>query len=137
VKVRYEKTITVEMCREHPDEIFVFGDNLVHKGKAKGAGQAVIRDEPNAVGIPTKIAPSTKEDAYFSDKDNEIQAVRDALATLYTRARGKTIVFPKDGIGTGRAKMKEKSPKAWARMNDILDAHFDIQNAGATLTPKP
>lgn len=137
VKVRYEKTISVEMCREHPDAIFVFGDNLIHKGKAPGSGQAVIRDEPNAVGIPTKRLPSTKDEAYFSDKDDELQAVRDALAVLYTRARGKTIVFPKDGIGTGRAKMKQKSPKAWERMNHILDAHFDIQNAGATLSPKP
>lgn len=137
MKVRYEKTITVEMCREHPDAIFVFGDNMKHVGKAAGAGQAVIRDEPNAVGIPTKVAPANKPDCFFSDKDHEIQAVRDALAVLWTRSRGKTIVFPKDGIGTGRAKMKEKSPKAWARLNDILDAHFDIQNAGATLSPKP
>ena len=137
MKVRYEKTITVEMCREHPDAIFVFGDNMKHVGKAAGAGQAVIRDEPNAVGIPTKVAPANKPDCFFGDKDHEIQAVRDALAVLWTRSRGKTIVFPKDGIGTGRAKMKEKSPKAWARLNDILDAHFDIQNAGATLSPKP
>lgn len=125
------------MCREHPDAIFVFGDNLKHVGKAPGAGQAVIRDEPNAVGIPTKVAPSNKPGSFFSDTEDELKAVRDALAVLWKRSRGKTIVFPKDGIGTGRAKMKQNSPKAWAWLNDTLDAHFDIQNAGATLSPKP
>ncbi|MBI6882951.1 hypothetical protein [Pseudomonas putida] len=137
MKVRYEKKITVEMCRAHPDAIFVYGDNLIHKGKALGAGQAVIRDEPNAMGIPTKRLPSTKDDAYFSDQEDELKAVRDALAEIYKRAKGKTIFFPKDGVGTGRAKMKEKSPRAWARMNEILDQHFDIQNAGYSSSPKP
>lgn len=137
MKVRYEKQITVEMCRQHPDCIFVFGDNLIHRGKAPGAGQAVIRDEPNAMGIPTKRLPATSDDAYFSDQEDELQAVRDALAAIYRSARGKTIVFPKDGVGTGRAKMKEKSPKAWERMNHILDEHFGIQNKGYTPSPKP
>jgi hypothetical protein len=137
VKVRYEKVITVEMCRENPDQIFVFGDNLIHKGKAPGSGQAVIRDEPNAIGIPTKRLPSNKPEAFFSDQDDELKAVRDALADIYRRARGKTVVFPADGVGTGRARMKLKSPRAWNWMNDTLDVHFGIQNAGHSSSPKP
>lgn len=137
MKVRYEKEITVEMCRANPDAIFIFGDNLIHKGKAPGSGQAVIRDEPNAMGIPTKRLPSNKPEAFFSDTEDEIKAVRDALAEIYKRARGKTVIFPSDGVGTGRAKMKQKSPRAWARMNHILDEHFDIQNAGYSPSPKP
>lgn len=137
MKVRYEKEITVEMCRANPDQIFIFGDNLKHKGKAPGSGQAVIRDEPNAMGIPTKVAPSNDPGSFFSDQDHEIKAVRDALAEIYRRARGKTIVFPADGVGTGRARMKKSSPKAWERMNHILDEHFGIQNKGHTPSPKP
>lgn len=38
------------------------------------------------------------------------------------------IVFPEDGIGTGRAKMKEKSPIAYKMMCDILWEHFGIRN---------
>lgn len=137
MKVRYEKEITVEMCRANPDAIFIFGDNLIHKGKAPGSGQAVIRDEPNAMGIPTKRVPSNKPEAFFSDTEEEIKAVRDALAEIYKRARGRTVIFPADGIGTGRARMKLKSPRAWDRMNHILDEHFNIQNAGYTSSPKP
>lgn len=141
MRVRFEKKITEEMCRAHPDEIFVFGDNLIHKGQRKGAGQACIRFEPNAYGIPTKCLPDTTEESYFSDKPEELVKVREALVGLYKLARGKRLVFPLDGIGTGRAKMKEKSPKAWSYLNQILEAHFGVENgkpsklASPTLTP--
>lgn len=137
MKVRYEKLITREMCQANPDWIFVFGDNLKKAGKAKGAGQAEIRVEPNAMGIPTKRFPTNEDAAFFSDRDDEIKAVRDALADIYRSAKGKTIVFPQAGVGTGRARMKQKSPKAWARMCQILNDHFDIQNAGYSASPEP
>lgn len=137
MKIRYEKKITKEMCQANPDEIFVYGDNLIKKGKAPGAGQAEIRDEANAAGIPTKRLPSNKDEAFFSDQPEEVEAVVQALRDLYKRARGKTVVFPKDGIGTGRAKMKDKSPQAWKKMNEILDSFFDVQNGGSSPTPKP
>lgn len=140
MKVRTEKTITAEMCRANPDEIFVFGDNLVGAGKRSGAGQAEIRDEPNSFGIPTKRAPSTKADAYFSDQPDEIEAVKARLRELYKLARTKRIVFPAAGIGTGRAKMAEKSPKAWAEMTRILSDFFEFENGQKSkggAKPKP
>lgn len=141
MRVRFEKNYSEELCRAHPDEIFVFGDNLIHAGQRKGAGQAEIRFEPNACGIPTKRLPSTKVEAYFSDQDDELKAVRDALANLYRLAKTKRLVFPLDGIGTGRAKMSEKSPKAWAYLNKILEEHFGVENGKpmrmASPTPSP
>jgi hypothetical protein len=141
MRVRFEKNYSVELCRAHPDEIFVFGDNLAKKGKAKGAGQAEIRDEPNAFGIPTKVAPATTEDAYFSDKDDEMKKVRAALVELYKLGRVKRLVFPLDGIGTGRAKTAEKSPQIWAYLNKILEEHFGVENGKpmrmASPTPSP
>ena len=140
MRVRTEETITVEMCRAHPDEIFVFGDNLDKAGKRKGAGQAEIRDEPNAFGIPTKRSPTTKDDAYFSDLDTEIDAVKASLRELYKLAKTKRIVFPAAGIGTGRAKMAAKSPKAWAEMTRILSDFFEFENGQkvkGALKPKP
>jgi hypothetical protein len=128
MKVRTEATITVEMCRANPDEIFVFGDNLKGAGKRKGAGQAEIRDEPNAFGIPTKREPTTKDDAYFTDQPDEIEAVKARLRELYKLAKTKRIVFPAAGIGTGRAKMATKSPKAWAEMTRILSDFFEFEN---------
>lgn len=140
MRIRTEEIITVEMCRANPDDIFVFGDNLVHAGKRKGAGQAEIRDEPNAFGIPTKRLPSTKDDAYFTDQADEIEAVKTRLRELYKLARTKRIVFPAAGIGTGRAKMAAKSPKAWAEMTRILSDFFEFENGqkvkGAQ-NPKP
>lgn len=115
--------MTAASVRKKPDCIFVFGDNLIKQGKG---GQAVIRDEPNAFGVPTKRLPSRAQDAYFSDQNDEIEAVKAALRELYVLGKTHTLVFPEDGLGTGLAKMKEKSPLAFKTMNEILKNHFNI-----------
>ena len=123
--IEYHKILLPPMCRRYPEKIFVFGDNLKAFGKG---GQAAIRDEPNAFGIPTKRYPSWDDWAFFSDQPEEIEAVKESLRNLYKIAQGKVIVFPEDGIGTGRAKMKEKSPVAYQVMCDILLEHFGVVN---------
>ena len=40
---------TIEDVRNKPNYLFLFGDNDVQKGEG---GQAIIRYEPNAFGIP-------------------------------------------------------------------------------------
>lgn len=125
MQVEYTKILSVDLCRTHPEKIFIYGDNL--KGFGKG-GQAIIRDEPNAFGIPTKRYPSWDDWAFFSDKEDEILAVKEALRKLYKNAQNKVIVFAEDGVGTGRAKMTEKSPIAYNMMCDILWEHFGIKN---------
>ena len=50
-----EEFYTPGLLRSMPEKIFVFGDNLLQRGTK---GQAAIRGEPNAVGVPTKRAPS-------------------------------------------------------------------------------
>ena len=45
--VELQKHFSVEDCNNNPDKIYVFGDNLIHKGKG---GQAIIRDCCNAFG---------------------------------------------------------------------------------------
>ena len=42
---------------KYSNYIFIFGDNDIEKGKK---GQAIIRNMPNALGIPTKKLPSLK-----------------------------------------------------------------------------
>lgn len=123
--IEYHKILSPPVCRRYPNKIFVFGDNLKVFGKG---GQAIIRGEPNAFGIPTKRYPSWDDWAFFSDQPEEIEAVKESLRKLYKIAQGKIIVFPEDGIGTGRAKMKEKSPVAYYVMCDILQEHFSIIN---------
>lgn len=116
---------TPKLLRASPDKVFVFGDNM--KGFGKG-GQAVIREEPNAFGIPTKRYPSKDNWAYFSDKEDERQAVLLSLRRLYVVGQSKVIVFPQCGIGTGLALMGEKSPKIFEEMNGILKEFFGFDN---------
>lgn len=123
--IEYVKILSPQLVRAHPEKIWVFGDNLKAFGKG---GQAIIRDEPNAFGIPTKRYPSWDDWAFFSDQPDEIEAVKESLRSLYKIAQNKVIVFPEDGIGTGRAKMSEKSPVAYKAMCDILWEHFGIRN---------
>lgn len=113
--------ITPETCRQHPEIVFVFGDNLIQKGKA---GQACIRDEPNAFGIPTKRLPSMSEHAFFSDQPDELCAVVQSLTFLLGLSESRRIVFPME-LGTGLAKMPEKSPKIHEFLVDSVEEHFD------------
>ena len=94
--------------------LWMFGDNLAERGKGRGAGQAeACRDEPNAIGIPTKRHPSMQDYAFLQNSDLErVRAVaiprfRRAAAHL---AAGGTIVLPTAGIGTGRAQLAERAP---------------------------
>jgi hypothetical protein len=124
MKSKVTSTLSVEKYRAYPDHVFVFGDNLIRAGMA---GQACIRKEPNSFGIPTKRYPSTTEHSYFSDAPCEREHVLRALRELYKIGKHRTIVFPMKGIGTGLAKMPEKSPLIFAEMNDILLKHFEYR----------
>ncbi len=103
---------------------------MIGKGKA---GQASIRDTKNkdgktvAFGIPTKQLPSMNDNAFFSDTVDEAKAVMKSLRELYKlKQQGWNIVFPEDGLGTGLARMKEKSPKTFKEMNNIIKEHFGV-----------
>lgn len=126
-RIRTQKIYTVETCEAFPNYYYVFGDNLVRQGHG---GQAIIRDCPNAVGIPTKRYPSLDEAAYFSDQQDEIHKVEKTLARLlllYERKENYTIIFPEDGLGTGRARLKEKSPQIYKLIDDFLKLHFKLE----------
>lgn len=125
MKTETEVVFSVDLCRTCPDVIFVFGDNLIRRGTA---GQAVIRGESNAFGIPTKRYPAMRDGAFFSDQPEEIDAVVQSLRELWVKSKGKTVVFPVKGLGTGMARMKQKSPIAYAEMCAILATHFNYSN---------
>ena len=121
-KISFEKRFSIDLCNKNPDKIFVFGDNLIGKGKG---GQAIIRDCPNAFGIPTKRLPSMDENSFFSDKEDEEKIVLSRLRELYKLMfSGKEIILPIDGLGTGLADMENKSPKIFKKMNETIKNHF-------------
>ncbi len=121
---------SVYELRDNPDKIFVFGDNLQEWGKA---GQAVIRDEPNAMGIPTKVKPTMEEDAFFTDEEPAGKHFRidieKAIRKISTRAKEESavVVFPASGIGTGLASMRTKAPNAFSYLNHRIMEEFGIE----------
>lgn len=121
--IEYADRLTVDLCRANPEKVFVFGDNLDRSGRG---GQAIIRYEPNAFGVPTKRFPKMHIGAFFKDAPCERNHVLTSLRELYTIARHQTIVFPTKGLGTGLAEMPTRSPLIYQEMCDILRKHFGV-----------
>lgn len=121
VKIEVVSRYDVALLKSAPDKVFVFGDNLIRRGTA---GQAVIRHEPNAFGVPTKRLPSMAANAFFSDQSDEREAVITALRDLYALGRSRIIVFPSSGLGTGLAQMSHRSPSIYEEMTRVLKEHF-------------
>ena len=123
VKVETVKEYDSKLLKDNPDKVYLFGDNLVGKGKG---GQAVIRNEPNAIGIPTKKKPSMTEDSFMrdyppSEYDSNVKAIDKAFEKVYEAIdEGKTIVLPENNLGSGFAKLQEKAPKTWAYLQDKI-----------------
>lgn len=137
MKVRFVERFTLALVKQHPNEIFVFGDNMAKYGKK--IGQAIIRPMPNAFGVPTKREPARYDAAYFSDQPDEFAAIKKSLQDLYRLSRRHTLVFPLGGLGTGLAEMQARSPEAWKYMNQILEEHFGVINGLVSrhAPPKP
>lgn len=117
---------TRENAELNPDYIFLFGDNIIDYINVyqPRATQAVIRGLPNALGIMTKKNRSTHETAYFTDDDIEsfqywLNKTWDKLEEMLPNYR--VIVLPENGIGTGAAKLQEKSPKCWALLQEFIN----------------
>jgi hypothetical protein len=102
--------ITREYIKKNPDKIFLFGDNLQKRG-LRGQS-AEMRGEPNAIGIPTKKRPSMNENAFFSDFEYEQNKyfIDEALKQI---PKGKEIIIPKMGLGTGLAQLDKRAPKTF------------------------
>lgn len=119
---------TPSILRASPNKIFVYGDNMQRKGKG---GQAIIRDEINAYGIVTKRKPSMDKDAFFSDQDDETSLLINDVNRLIEIASFTTspiIVFPNNGLGSGLARMKDKSPKLYEILCRLLQENFGFDN---------
>jgi hypothetical protein len=100
---------TSELLQKHPNFFFVFGDNLT---KAVGTGgQAIIRNEPNALGLVTKRLPFHTPDVYMTGTDEDYYHVDKDLANIKNLlSSGATILFPAAGLGTGLARLQTTAP---------------------------
>lgn len=120
------RLITRKGVRANPGKIFLFGDNLEQRGF--GGQAAAMRGEPNAIGIPTKKSPNYSRDAFFTDDELEQKqsAIDLAFAKLAEAVTDSTrsIVIPSDGLGTGRAQLKERAPRTFAHLQSRLKDLF-------------
>jgi len=106
---KFHSELNTALCLDNPNSLVVFGDNLIGKGKA---GQAVIRDEPNAFGVPTKRLPSMEEGSFFSDQKDEYEIVKTKFNYLWNEhLKGRKIILPEAQIGSGLANIQLYSPK--------------------------
>jgi hypothetical protein len=110
---------TIEDARDYSEYLFIFGDNDVNKGKK---GQAIIRDEPNTSGIPTKKFPTFASSSFYTDKDYEQNVIKidKAIEKILMRVKNegyKGIILPKDGLGTGLSKLNVYAPKTFEYLN--------------------
>lgn len=125
---------TRAMIRATPDILYVFGDNVARRGFGGQAKEA--RGEPNAVGIPTKMSP----EAFLYDTQHLIvkEPIVEAFVKLAQHLRsGKDIVWPKDGVGTGLARLPFTGPAIFAGIeacrehlfsmaDDVIEVEFNI-----------
>ena len=117
---KYQKYITRQDLQNNPDTLYVFGDNIVEKGFGGQAKE--MRGEPNAIGIPTKMFPGNNPQDFFSDNDYIM-----VLSTIAIKAKilfdhlnnDDDVVWPEDGIGTGLADLKNRSPFIWELIETI------------------
>jgi hypothetical protein len=114
--------ITRSYIRFNKNWLFVFGDNLEHRGFG---GQAkACRGLTNTVGMPTKNDCYTFESSYFSDRNLDInKSYIDQATTLimYSMLReGFTKLFIIPGIGQGRAELPTRAPKTFQYLQGVL-----------------
>jgi len=120
-----EDRYSVHLCRSKPECFFIFGDNQKRVGKG---GQAIIRDEPNALGVCTKWSPSMHPSAFMTDdelKDNMLLILGDLARVEALLVTNHVVLFPSTGIGTGLAEMPKRAPKTYKlMMSRISDLAF-------------
>ena len=124
--VMLKRHITRKFVQEHPNYIFVFGDNLIRKGRGGQAKE--MRGEPNAVGIPTKKAPSKREDAYFTSRDlygYRNAVIEDLRKIVYHLYKGGVVVFPRRPLGSGLAELERRAPFIYKFLLDFRDEIMD------------
>lgn len=128
--------ITRQMLRLEPQTIFVFGDNM--SGRGLGGQAKEMRGEPNAVGIPTKWSPDMHPDSFFLDR--ELERVRPKIDAAFLRLafhmlKGGAIVWPADGIGTGRAELPQRAPLIWELIESGRRILAEAGNQQETMKP--
>lgn len=114
------KNLSSFLCQRYPQHIFIYGDNYNRRGRG---GQAIIRNEPNTLGLVTKWYPSDNANAYFRDDDMNasVQITTSFERILDILDQGKSIVLSSQGYGNGYARLPIVAPKLFKKLCDHLN----------------
>ncbi len=129
MKIIYMPRITRKYVRDHLNLLFIFGDNDERKGFGGLAKE--VRGELNSVGIRVKRHPSLYDNSFYNDLDFSEQSLKITCDIKEVKLRSEhydAIVFPSNGIGTGLADLKNKSPATWKYLNKMLIEELGIKN---------
>ena len=108
---------SISNVRAMPEYLFIYADNDIKRGRG---GQAIIRDEPNTIGIPTKKLPNNYRDSFYSDDEysDNCAKIDKAIKDIEDKMKKyKGIVIPAAGYGTGLAKLDKYAPKTLEYIN--------------------
>jgi len=122
-----QKWIMRDDLKNNPDVYFLFGDNTIRRGLGGQAKE--MRGEPNAIGIATKMTPTSECNAYFDDMDvmtNCRIIAKDFRKACQMRDMGHMIVIPADGLGTGLSELPQRAPET----NEFLEWMLDLLRNG-------
>lgn len=113
--VEYRPWITRDMLCAEREKTFVFGDNAARVGL--GGQAAAMRGEPNAMGVATLYAPG----GFYDASPKALWVVAADLAKVAGALHnGRIVVAPRDGLGTGLARLKEFRPD----LNNLIVSFF-------------
>lgn len=92
--------ITKQYLINHPNHIFVFGDNMSRSGYG---GAAHLRDYPNTYGFVTKKLPLSIDVAYYKPEEYKAKFEKElkllVQAIEHKDSKGKTWLISKLGAG--------------------------------------
>lgn len=109
--VRYVKQLTDTLIRENRGGLILFGDNEARTGR--GGQASVCRGKLGCHGVRTKQAPTNEAWGFWSDNylHKNIRMIdSDLVQPAECLLVGRTVIIPSDGLGTGRARLREKAP---------------------------
>lgn len=114
--IRYQRRIYRNDLKLRPTWYYLFGDNMAEEGYGGQAKE--MRGEANAIGVPTKHAPSMAEHAFFTDGAKCTANVQARWASIFARVEslldsGAIVVIPTDGLGTGLSQLPQRAPRLY------------------------
>lgn len=98
--------------------LFVYGDNDLQRGRG---GQAIIRDLPNTIGLPTKKLPNNLPESFYTDLEYEKNKVKidAAIEQILLKAEFYDgIMLPHDVFG--HAKLHLLAPKTFQYLSEQI-----------------